>query len=243
MSMEFETLVRGRRDAPRAARLWCWLWSMLLLCATADARAQNAPAPPPPTVPEAPPSPSTAAAPEAAAPAAPAAPTSPEAARLDAARALGAQLLELEQNAQQLELERSRIRLKGPRIGKIVSWVASALFLSSAFSAWGRAEGVDEALKDGRDDEAYDTNGDGEVDQDDEQRSRRMSRALLGASVLPIGAGVFATMLEVRRRKQHRTLGYQLEDLGARRRALLKLLNVQLGAAPGHADLRLRLAF
>jgi hypothetical protein len=242
MCMELETLVRGRRNAPRAARLWYWLWSVLLLCATADARAQDAPAPPPPLL-EAPPSPGAAAAPEAAAPAAPVTPASPEAARLDAARMLGAQLLELEQNTQQLELERSRIRLKGPRIGKIVSWVATALFLSSAFSAWGRAEGVEKALKDGRDDEAYDTNGDGEVDHDDEQRSRRVARTLLGVSVLPIGAGVFATILEVRRRKQQRALGFQLEDLGARRRALLKLLDVQLGAAPGHADLRLRLAF
>jgi hypothetical protein len=240
MSVELETLVRGRRNAPRAARLRCWLWAVLLLCATSSARAQDAP--PPPLL-EAPPSPGAAAAPEAAAPAAPDTPKSAEAARLDAARTLGAQLLALEQNTQLLELERSRIRLKGPRIGKIVSWVATALVLSSALSAWAQAEAVDEAIKDGRDDEAYDTNSDGEVDQDDEQRSRRVARALLGASVLPIGAGVFATLLEVRRRKQQRALGFQLEDLGARRRALLKLLNVQLGAAPGHADLRLRLAF
>jgi hypothetical protein len=206
------------------------------LCVSTAARAQDTAAAAPLETPASPASPGVLVAP-------PPAPASPELARLDAANALTAQLLALEQRTQQLELERSHIRITGPRIGKIVSWVGTALILSSAFSAWGRAETVKEALDDGRDDKAYDTDGDGDVDKQDEKRSRRVARTLLGVSLLPIGAGVFSTLLERKRRREQRALGYALEDIAVKRRALLTQLGVQLNVAPGHAALRLQLAF
>lgn len=241
MSMELKTLLRHRGAALCGGTSFpAWLCALCVMCAAASARGQDTAAPLAAPA-EIPASADTAPTPEAAP--APSTPASPELARLDAARALGEQLLELERRAQQIELERSRIRLLGPRIGKIVSWIASAVFLSSAVSAWGRAESVKEALDDGRDDKAYDTDRDGDVDKDDEERSRRVARALVGTSLVPIGLGVFSTLLERKRRRAQRALGYELEDIATKRRALLTQLGVQLGVAPGHAALRLHLAF
>lgn len=216
-----------------ATRSLCAAW---LLCASVNARAQEA-APPALDAPAVP------AAPVTPPPVVPAPLASPELARLDAAHALTVQLLALEQRAQQLELERSRVRITGPRIGKIVSWSVTALLLSSALSAWGRAESIKEALDDGRDDKAYDSDGDGDVDKHDEKRSRRAARTLLGVSVIPIGLGVFSTLLERNRRRQQRTFGDALEDIAVKRRALLTQLGAQVGLAPGHATLRLQLKF
>jgi hypothetical protein len=243
MSMNSSTLPPDQPAATRrGARFSCWLFAACLLCATTNALAQDVtPAPAPPAqidAPVAPASPS-APAPEAAPPAAPAS----ELARLDTARALTTQLLELERRAKEIEEQRARIRTTGLQIGKIVSWVTTAVLLSSATSAWGRAEAIEKALKDGRDDEAYDSDGDGEVDKHDEKRSRRAARTLLGVSLVPIGTGLFTTLLGHKRNSEKRKLGYELEDLASKRRGLLTQLGVQLGIAPGHADLRLRLSF
>ncbi len=231
------------------------LCAACLTIAAASARAQDAPprgaAPPlvPLQAPAGSPSPgpagsdTDASAPPAAVPPAAVPPLSLEAAQLEAVRAWTAQLLEIERRTQQVEQERERIRFIGVRIGKYLSWTATALFLSSALNAYGRAEAVKKALKDGRDDEFYDTDRDDDVDKQDERHSRRIARALLFSSVVPIGLGVFSTMLERKRRKQHRMLSYQLEDFATQRRALISRLGAQLGVAPGHASLQLRLAF
>jgi hypothetical protein len=158
-------------------------------------------------------------------------------------RALTAQLLELEAKTVQLEQARAAIRVKGMRIGKIVSWSVTALMLVSAFSSYAQAEGIKDALKDGRDDKAYDADGDKDVDKDDEQRARRTSRALAITSLIPIGLGVWTSLVYRRRTTQQRDLTYQLEDVSLRRRSLLQRMAADLGVSQQHASLQLRLAF
>jgi hypothetical protein len=211
----------------------CALGLALALPAAAQDTAPSA-QPDAPPVPLGPP-PATAPAPEVA-------PTPAPSPAADA-QAITQQLLALEQQTQQLEEARGRIRLRGVRIGKIVSWTATALFLFSAFSAWGRAQSIDDAIKDGRDDKAYDSNGDGDVNHKDEHHSRRIARSLAITSLVPIGLGVFSTILERRRRAEQRAFDYQIDDNAARRRALLTRLGGALAVAPGHAALQLRLTF
>ena len=69
------------------------------------------------------------------------------------------------------------------------------------------------------------------------------ARALLISSLVPIGLGIFCTLLESSRRTQKRTLEYQLEDIASHRRALITRLSTQLAAAPGHAELQMQLRF
>lgn len=108
---------------------------------------------------------------------------------------LAAQLVALEQQARQLELARADIRQLGYRIGKYISWTAFGVLATNALSYFARAEATKEALDDGRTDKAYDIDGDGDVDKADERRARRVSRSLMIGSLLPLGLGVWTTVL------------------------------------------------
>jgi hypothetical protein len=153
------------------------------------------------------------------------------------------QLLQLEQQSLELEAKRAGVRTLGYRIGKIVCWSASALFLFSAFGWYGTAQSVEKALNDGRDDEAYDVNGNHKVTKHDEDVARTAARTLAVVSVIPIGLGVFTTMMGMRREREKQEYSNQLEDLATKRRSLLRRLDTQLSAGPGHAALQLHLTF
>lgn len=158
-------------------------------------------------------------------------------------RELTRQLLELEARTVALEENRAKIRVRGVRIGKIISWTVTALMLTSAFSSFGSAEQIKEAIKDGRDDEIYDSDGDKDVDKDDEQRARRIARGLAISSLIPIGFGVWTSIMHRQRLNQQRDLGYQLEDVALRRRSVLQRMGAELGVSQQHASLQLRLTF
>lgn len=209
---------------------------LLTLAAAAPAAAQSAPQAPaaPPEVAAEPPMVLLAPAPAAPAPAA----FDP----LQAAQ-LTKQLLEIEQKTLQLETQRARVRTLGYRIGKIVSWSASALFLFSAFGWYGTAQSVQKALKDGRDDEAYDVNGNDKVTKHDEDVARIVARTLAITSLIPIGMGVFTTLMGIRREREKANLTDAIEDLSTKRRSLLRRLDTQLSASQNHAALQLRLQF
>jgi hypothetical protein len=181
-------------------------------------------------------------APEAV-PLTPSAPVQPAAADPLHAAHLTKQLLEIEQQTVQLETKRARVRTLGFRIGKIVSWSASALFLFSAFGWYGTAQSVEKALKDGRDDEAYDVNGNDKVTKHDEDVARTVARTLAITSLIPIGLGVFTTLMGLRREREKAELTNAIEDLSTRRRSLLRRLDTQLSASPSHAAVQLRLTF
>lgn len=167
----------------------------------------------------------------------------PEAAPMLGVEALTQKLIALEARTLELEMQRDAIRTRGPRIGKIVSWTMAALFLGSAFSWFGRAQAVDEALKDGRTDKAYDVNGNGKVTQHDEDVARRVARTFAVTSLIPIGLGVFSTLLEVRRNREKHRLTHEIEDIARERRNVLRQLEPQVSAGKGHASLALKLSF
>jgi hypothetical protein len=158
-------------------------------------------------------------------------------------RELTRQLLELEARTAELEQTRAKIRVRGVRIGKIISWTVTALMLTSAFSSFGSAEQIKEAIKDGRDDKIYDKDGDKDVDKDDEQKARRAARALAISSLIPIGLGVWTSIVHRQRLNQQRSLGYQLEDVAVRRRSLLQQMGAAVGVSQQHASLQLSLTF
>lgn len=153
------------------------------------------------------------------------------------------QLLAVEEATLVLEQKRAGIRTLGYRIGKIVCWSASAIFLFSAFGWYGTAQGVEKALKDGRDDEAYDVNGNDKVTKHDEDVARTVARTLAITSLIPIGLGVFTTLMERRRERDKRDLAHQIEDLASKRRGLLRRLDAQLSASQTHATLTLGARF
>jgi hypothetical protein len=159
------------------------------------------------------------------------------------AAVLTKQLLAIEQQSQELEAKRVGVRTLGYRIGKIVSWSASALFLLTAFSWYGSAESVQQALKDGRDDKAYDVNGNHKVTKHDEDVARVVARTLAVTSLIPIGLGVFTTLMGMRREREKRDYSNALEDLAGKRRSLLRRLDAQLSASQSHAALQLRMTF
>jgi hypothetical protein len=158
-------------------------------------------------------------------------------------RALTGELLALEGQAAALEAQRKGIRVRGMRIGKIISWTVTTLMLTSAFGSFGTAEQIKEAIKDGRDDKAYDSDGDKDVDKDDEQRARRIARALAISSLVPIGLGVWTSIVYRQRLNKQRDLSYQLEDVSLRRRSLLQRMGAELGVSQQHASLQVRLVF
>lgn len=176
------------------------------------------------------------------------APSAPDAPAIDGATAsklsgLTQELLRLEEQTLRLEAARDAVRTTGYRVGKIVCWSVSALVLLNAFSWWGQAQAVEEALKEGRDDEAYDVNGNDKVTKHDEDVARTVARTLAITSLIPIGLGVFTTMFELRRVREKRRLTDQIEDLALRRRTLLRRLSGQLSASQVHAALELQLRF
>lgn len=224
-------------SCPRSAR---WLVSRALLLAlaldvlgitrAAPAAAQAAPVvTEPPLMQLAPPS----AVPAEAAPPA----SAPNAAELTR------QLLELERETQALELKRAGIKTLGYRIGKIACWSVGAVMLFSAFGWYGTAQSVEKALKDGRDDEAYDVNGNDKVTKHDEDVARIVARTLAITSLIPIGLGVFTTLVETRREREKRMLTHSIDDLADKRRGLLRRLDAQLSASHTHASLQLHVSF
>lgn len=153
------------------------------------------------------------------------------------------QLIMLESRAQEIELERSRVRTLGLRIGKGISWGVFGMLALNAFGYFATAESVAEAIDDGRTDKAYDVDGDKDVDRDDEQRARRVSRALIITSLIPLGLGVFTTVLERKRRRKIATLNAELDDITRQRRNVLGRLSQEVSVSGTHATLGLRLAF
>lgn len=153
------------------------------------------------------------------------------------------ELLALEQQTLQLETRRAAVRTTGYRVGKIVSWSASAVFLLTAFSWYGQAQGIEKAIKDGRDDEAYDVNGNDKVTKHDEDVARTVARTMAITSLIPIGLGVFTTIFELRREREKRRLSNEIDDLSVRRRTLLRRLDGQVSASQVHASLSLRMRF
>jgi hypothetical protein len=153
------------------------------------------------------------------------------------------QLVELERRAQQIEFERAAIPLIGVRIGKYISWTAFALMATQAFGSWARAQSVDEALDEMRSDPAYDVDGDDDVDRDDERRARRVGRGLAISSLVPLGLGIFSTVLERRRRHKVQTLSSDLDDIRNQRRSVLSRLAQDVNISGTQASLELRLRF
>lgn len=195
------------------------------------AQPASVPGEPPPLVQLAPPAP--APAPAAAEPIAPA----PSPAQLTQ------QILALEEQSLALEAKRAKIRTLGYRIGKIVCWSVSAISLFSAFGWYTTANGVEKALKDGRDDEAYDVNGNDKVTKHDEDVARTVARTLAITSLIPIGLGVFTTLMHRRREKERRDLTHDLEDIADKRRGLVRRLSLELSAGPANAGLSLGARF
>jgi len=226
---------RGSRR--RAARLAVCL-SSFVLAVSSVAHAQ----PVPPVAPSPPPG-ATDAPVAFDAPVAPTAPTLPDPAALERAQGFTRQLVELEARARQLEDERGRIRTRGLRVGKYISWAAFGVLAFGALAAAGSAAGVDEAIEDGRTDKAYDTDGDGDVDRDDERHSRRIARGMMISSVIPLGLGVFTTVLGRMRARHIRTLDAQLTDIRDRRRSVIDRLGYDLGVTRTQASLRLHVSF
>lgn len=175
------------------------------------------------------------------------APPAANAAPLPAAPAsvpeLTRQLLDLELRTRQLEQDRDRIRVKGPRIGKIVTWTAASFMLLSAVGAWGQAEMVKKAIEKDWTGDAYDTNGNDKVTKADENRQRAIARGWVIGSLIPIGLGTWLTILHRKRLKQIKTHNFQLEDLAVKRRSLLNRLGAEVGVAPTLASVQLKLAF
>ena len=136
------------------------------------------------------------------------------------------QILALEEQSLALEARRAKIRTLGYRIGKIACWSVSAIFLFSAFGWYGTANGVEKALKEGRDDEAYDVNGNDKVTKHDEEVARTVARTLAITSLIPIGLGVLTTLMHRRREKERRDLGHDLEDIANKRRGLVRRLSL-----------------
>lgn len=224
--------------------------SLLLACLHAAPTAAQAPAPtvaPPPLA--APTEPQTYVAPPEGAPvvAPPPAPSLPPSAapmRDPAAPvALTRELLYLEERTRELQIERSQVRTTGVRVGRAISWGAAGFLLTAALLASGSAEQAKEAYEEGKTDDAYDTNDDGVVDGDDERHSRRVARGLLAASIVPIGLGIFTSILYRRRIRRLRELGAEIDQLGERRRLAVQRLGFELGVSPGQAALDLKLRF
>jgi hypothetical protein len=102
---------------------------------------------------------------------------------------------------------------------------------------------VERALEDGRDDEAYDVNGNDKVTKHDEDVARVVARTLAITSLIPIGLGVFTTLVETRREREKKMLTHSIDDLADKRRGLLRRLDAQLSASHTHAALTLRASF
>ncbi|HEX6243866.1 MAG TPA: hypothetical protein VFZ61_23285 [Polyangiales bacterium] len=176
------------------------------------------------------------------APGVPAGVAPPVAASLSPAQ-LTQQILALEEQSLALEAQRAKVRTLGYRIGKIVCWSVSAIFLFTAFGWYGTANSVEKALKDGRDDEAYDVNGNDKVTKHDEDVARTVARTLAITSLIPIGLGVFTTLMHRRREKERRDLTHDIEDLANKRRGLVRRLSLELSASPANAGLTLGARF
>ncbi|HEX6245741.1 MAG TPA: hypothetical protein VFZ61_32680 [Polyangiales bacterium] len=73
-------------------------------------------------------------------------------------------------------------------------------------------------------DSACDFNGDGDVDQHDEDDARRLARIFGGVSLVGAGLGIAGTVLLVRRLAKRRQFTPELHELGARRGQLLQQL-------------------
>lgn len=239
--MQKTSVVRALNQPKLAQRLLavCIVGAVSLFAREAAAQAQPAPTSTPPARAEEPVSFETAgnAAPAAAPSVAP-----PATDAMARAQATTQKLLELEARAKQLEQERSKVRFIGLRVGKYVSWTAFGVLLGGALSAWGNANLVQEALDDKRTDKAYDTDGDGDVDRADKRHSQRIARALIGVSIVPLGTGIFSTVLDRMRQRKVRQIDAELTDLRDRRRGFLDRLGVDLGLTRREASLRLRVA-
>jgi hypothetical protein len=236
----------SRRSTRRtSARAWCAaLVALVFGCSIASPLAAQA-APVAPSVPPAPVVggageppmvdlvPAPAGAPTGAAPIA--APPSPA--------QLTQQILALEEQGLALEARREKVRTLGYRIGKIVCWSVSAIMLFSAFGWYGTANSVEKALRDGRDDEAYDVNGNDKVTKHDEDVARTVARTLAITSLIPIGLGVFTTLMHRRREKERRDLTHDIEDIANKRRGLVRRLSLELSASPANAGLTLGARF
>jgi hypothetical protein len=171
------------------------------------------------------------------------APASADPARELRIQALTREVIGLEQRARAIEAERAAIRQTGFRIGKYISWAVFGVLASTALSQWGRAESVSEAIDDGRTDKAYDVDGDGDVDHDDEQRARRIARGLLISSLVPLGLGVYTTVIGRMRGRAVNRLSRDLDDLRDKRRSVIDRLGVEVGVSGSQAALKLRLTF
>jgi hypothetical protein len=152
-------------------------------------------------------------------------------------------LVALEQHAQQLELAREAVPVVGVRIGKAVSWTVAGVLLFTALGQVGSAEQIKEAREDGRNDKAYDRDDDGDVDRHDELKARRVARALTLASIVPIGLGVFSTIVYRQRLRKIRGLSQQLIEVNDRRRSLIQRLGYEVGVSAGQASLGVKLSF
>jgi hypothetical protein len=153
------------------------------------------------------------------------------------------QLVSLEQRAQALEVERSGVRTVGYRVGKYISWTAFGVLAGSAFGQWGSAEGIKEAIKDGRNDPVYDRDGDKDTDRDDEQRARRAARGLILGSLVPLGVGIFTTIMLRKRERRIRAINADLDDITRARRTVLERLAADASVSGSQARLDLRLSF
>ena len=245
MTETIEPERRRWRSWRRLAVLAVWLTEM---ASAQPGHAQEAAraAPPVPAdpitfpAPAAPPSPPAApVAPPATAATAPAAPPQ----GTSNIRDLTEQLVALERQAQQLEQARADIRHRGMRIGKYISWAAFGVLASQSLTFLSRAELTKEAREDGRSDKAYDVDGDGDVDVHDERRARRIARGLLLGSLVPLGLGVYTTVMGRMRARRDRQLAAELDDVRGRRRRLIDRLAYDLGVSGTHAAVSLRLTF
>jgi hypothetical protein len=61
--------------------------------------------------------------------------------------------------------------------------------------------------------------------------------------LIPIGLGVFTTLMGMRREREKAELTNAIEDLATKRRSLLRRLDTQLSVSPSHAAVQLRMTF
>lgn len=155
------------------------------------------------------------------------------------------QLVSLEQRAQAIEIERAGVRTLGYRIGKYISWTAFGVLVFAAMLNSGSAASIDDELDDDGacTDLTWDEDGDGDVDRDDEKQARRRARAYVISSLIPLGLGLFTTIMVRKREKRIRTLNADLDDVTRARRSVLERLSADVAVSGTHAKLGLRLSF
>lgn len=162
---------------------------------------------------------------------------------LERARALSVDLRSVERLVQDVEVQRSKIRFSGPELGRCISYTVMGAMWLGAIVAASTAGGIEDGLRNGDiDSDLDDTDGDGDVDQDDVKHTRRVGRVLAATSILPLGLGIFSSVLYHLRLNESRRLGQKLEQLSQRRRSLIDQLGATLDVGASHASLQIRMA-